>query len=176
MHSKLKELILYVAAQSMNDPTFGSIKMNRILFLIDFTAFGIWGKPVTENVYIHQKSGPVPRDLLTARTELIEDKSAVLQESEFFGHTQRRLIALRRPDLSVFTEAERRLIDNGLDSLKFQDEIAQSQWLRRLIPWLETETGEEIPFFSTFVLEENAVDQDDLAWAKAEIAKLRSEA
>jgi len=45
--SKFKELLLYVAEQSVGDPHFGKTKLNKILYYIDFQAHGVLGEPVT---------------------------------------------------------------------------------------------------------------------------------
>ncbi len=40
---KLKEFILYVADRCEADPTFGAVKLNKILFYADFLAFASTG-------------------------------------------------------------------------------------------------------------------------------------
>src|ERR1700690_2214018 len=128
MLEKLKELILYIAAKSQDDDAFGAIKLNKILFTADFFAFGLWGKPITEAVYVHRPLGPAPQELLAARDGLIADKSAALQTREYFGHQQIRVVPLRDPNMTLFTEAERKLIDDVIGSLKHFNGTGVSEW------------------------------------------------
>ena len=50
---KLQELILYVAKVSEGDPTFGLVKLNKILFFSDFRHFLDTGQSITGQE--HQK-------------------------------------------------------------------------------------------------------------------------
>ena len=45
--AKLRELILYVAERCENDPDFGALKLNKILFNADFIAYALTGKAIT---------------------------------------------------------------------------------------------------------------------------------
>jgi len=174
MYEKLKELMLYIADKSAADPLFGALKLNKILFLIDFTAYGIWGKPITEATYVHQKLGPVPFQLLPARGALIDSGAAVLQDREHFGGTQQRLTALREPNMSLFTAEERKLIDEALETLRSSNGTEVSNWTYTLRPWKDTLTGDEIPFYTTFILEDVPIDRDDQEWARAMIKQIKA--
>ena len=44
---KMKELILYLAARSEDDPRFSSTKLNKLLFYCDFTAYRQLGRSIT---------------------------------------------------------------------------------------------------------------------------------
>ena len=50
---KLSELILYISQKCATDPKFGAVKLNKILYLSDFLAFGNWGEPITGVEYQH---------------------------------------------------------------------------------------------------------------------------
>ena len=112
--SELSELILYIASKSQDDPNYGAIKLNKILFAIDFFAYGILGRPVTEATYIRQEHGPTPEPglFMHERDQLIASKRANIQVQLHFGKEQKRIIALDIPDMSLFSEAERSLIDD----------------------------------------------------------------
>jgi len=47
---KFRELILYIARKSEDDPKFGAVKLNKILFFSDFAAFRAFGKIVSQRV------------------------------------------------------------------------------------------------------------------------------
>ena len=59
--TKLRELILYLARESEGDDYFGVVKLNKLLFYIDFEAYRRFGKSVTEQEY-----QALPLDLLFA--------------------------------------------------------------------------------------------------------------
>src|SRR5687767_11634112 len=108
---KLGELILYISKKSELDPNFGAVKLNKILFYSDFIAFGRLGKAITEQDYQRLDQGPAPRRLLPVREDLIDRGYLAIQEVARFGKTQKRTVALRDPDLSIFTAEEIALVD-----------------------------------------------------------------
>ena len=54
---KLKELVLYIAQKSEDDPSFGATKLNKILFAADFYFFGQTGRSITGASYVHRGKG-----------------------------------------------------------------------------------------------------------------------
>ena len=59
---KLGEMIILIAEKSASDAFFGATKLNKILFLIDFNAFALWGRSSSGTIYQHLQFGPVPSD------------------------------------------------------------------------------------------------------------------
>ena len=62
--AKLRELILLISSLSEGDPTFGAVKLNKLLFHCDFSAYLTYGRPITGQEYFALKQGPAPRRLL----------------------------------------------------------------------------------------------------------------
>ena len=91
---KLAELILYISQKCATDPKFGAIKLNKILYLADFLAFGNWGEPITGVEYQHLRMGPAPRRLVPVREELQRGGKLVVQPLPLkSGHRQMRVSA-----------------------------------------------------------------------------------
>src|SRR5713226_2593184 len=61
--NKLIELIVHLSSLSEGDEYWGAIKLNKLLFYIDFVAYRRFGKSVTGQEYQAQKQGPTPRRL-----------------------------------------------------------------------------------------------------------------
>jgi len=57
---KLAELIVFFAEESKDDIQFGSVKLNKLLFLADFWAYGHLGQSITGATYVRQDHGPTP--------------------------------------------------------------------------------------------------------------------
>src|ERR1035437_6112774 len=75
-HRRLRELMLYIAQRCADAPKFGAIKLNKILFWSDFTAFTRTGDSITGEAYHKQPFGPVPRSLKKVR-EGMEEKGDI---------------------------------------------------------------------------------------------------
>src|SRR5438445_9957452 len=70
---KLRELILLISEWSQRDPKFGAIKLNKLLFYCDFSAYLTYGTPITRQEYFALEKGPAPRRLKPI-TEKMKEK------------------------------------------------------------------------------------------------------
>lgn len=57
---KLRELILYIAQKSKTDPRCGAVKLNKLLYYADFSAYRLLGRAITGAEYQHLKKGRRP--------------------------------------------------------------------------------------------------------------------
>jgi hypothetical protein len=69
-------MILLIAEWCQADPKFGAIKVNKLLFHADFSAFLTHGEPITGQEYFKLPQGPAPR--------LLKPNLHVLIRSQFW--------------------------------------------------------------------------------------------
>lgn len=148
---KMEELLLYVADASKDDPSFGKTKLNKILYFIDFYAYGQLGSPVTGATYQHRPFGPVPQEIVSARAALIWNGAAEVVGQDRFGYAQHRLVPSRKSDISVFSSAEVSLIDDVLAALRDKSGVEVSEMSHQEIGWRITSDAEVIPYESVFI-------------------------
>src|SRR4051812_27108052 len=103
---RFRELILFIARESERDEHFGATKLNKILFYSDFWAYRKLGRSITEQPYTKLPKGPAPKRLVPVVRAMERERICATAERDFFGRTQKVLLALREPDLSVFSGAE----------------------------------------------------------------------
>lgn len=157
---KLKELILYVADRCEADPTFGAIKLNKTLFYADFLAFASTGKPITGVEYEKMQLGPVPSALQQASAALISEGDLATQRKDRFGREQIRFVALRAPDLSLFTGAEIALVDEVIEALRGVNAAEVSDLSHLEHGWRLASLREPIPYETVFLSTEPVTDAD----------------
>ena len=149
---KLAELMLYVADQMKDEPSFGATVLNKILFFSDFLAYRGNGTPITGALYQKLPHGPAPRRLLPVQQGLINDRSASLESRDHLGFTQKRLVALRNADVTMFSTAEKDLVDQVVVTLRRATATRVSQLSHVIsVGWQIAEMGEEIPYSSVFL-------------------------
>lgn len=175
MQDKLQELILYISQKCEDDPRFSDTKLNKILFLADFRAYGYRGESITGSQYIHNHYGPTARAMMPARNKLEEAGRFHMEERRFFEQKQNRPIANSNPNLAVFEKDEIELVDQIIE--EFWDYTANqlSEETHTYIPWMVTEQGEEIPYNAVYVLKEVPVGKADLLWAEKVLAEIDQE-
>jgi hypothetical protein len=148
---KFSELLLHVAEESLTDPNFGKTKLNKILYFSDFLAFGIFGTPITGATYQRRPYGPVPKQITRARQSLIDSGDARIVTAERFGRPQSRLVANRPPNLSLFTNEEKTLIDDVIADLWNRNGSEVSELSHRALGWKIACDLEEIPYETVFL-------------------------
>src|SRR6266849_10039751 len=100
---KLAELILYIAQKCVDDPTFGAIKLNKILCYSDFIFYAYHERGITNVEYQKLPNGPAPRRLVPVRNQLIRGRHLGIQDVLLKnGNIQKRPVNLRPPNLSLF--------------------------------------------------------------------------
>lgn len=149
---KFVELLLFVSDRCLTDPGFGATKLNKILYFADFLAFERLGQPITGAEYFKLPNGPAPRALLPIRQELIVSRELALKERPIVDHVQERTVALRAPDLSVFSAAEIALVDAVIEEFtgaSAAEVVAESH--KRSVGWLLVGEQETIPYATALI-------------------------
>lgn len=157
---RFRELIVYCSDRSKNDPNFGSVKLNKILYFSDFMAYERFGQPLTGVVYQKLEHGPAPRALLHVRRELIEEGVIDLETVSVFGLKQKRPIAKRKAILELFFPDEISLVDEVIEALSgasAKDVSIQSHDLR----WKSVRLGDAIPYDYIY-LDTSELTPDDI--------------
>jgi len=148
---KLRELILLIAEWSQADPKFGAIKLNKLLFHCDFSAFLTFGEPITGQEYFALPQGPAPRRLKPVTEKMKKVEELAYQEVSYFGHLQKRPIALRSPHLSKFSAAEMNLIRQTVEKFWNQTATQISDQSHLFFGWKVARERETIPYSTALV-------------------------
>jgi hypothetical protein len=158
---KLRELMVYVAERSMEDPSFGATKLNKILFFSDFYAYGKYGKPITGATYQRLERGPAPRQLMPIQNELEHRGDAIVVEREHFNLRQKRLIPLRQANLAIFSAEEISLVDEVIEALRLKSAAGVSALSHEVtVGWQIAGDREEIPYEAVFLSNEEPTPTD----------------
>jgi len=148
---KLGELMLYIAGRSECDPQFGATKLNKILFYSDFIMYSKRRVPITGQEYMRLEKGPAPRRLVPVRDELTNEGWAVIKKTKYHGYNQNRLIALREPDLSLFTAEEIAEVDRVISELADYTGTQTSTLSHLFVGWKAAGDKETIPYSTVFL-------------------------
>ncbi len=162
---KLRELILHVAWRSQDDPTFGAVKLNKILYYADFYAYRQLGASITGADYQKLPEGPAPRQLLPARTSLVEDGSVRLEYVPRFNYVQQRVVPLREPDLARFSAEELRIVDEVITGLQGKSAREVSEMSHQELGWQAAEYYQTIPYRTAW-LSADPLSEEELSLAR----------
>ncbi len=143
---KLRELVLYISRRSEGDHCFGAVKLNKILFYVDFLAYRHFGMPITGAEYQKLNHGPAPRQLRPLRDRMEREGALAVRKTKFGGYAQHRTLALREPILGKFTAEEIALVDEIIQELWGDNASEVSARSHRFVGWQLAKLGETIPY------------------------------
>jgi len=169
MSKKFKELVLYIAKRSEDDPSFGAVKLQKLLFTAELLAYAQRGKPITGEKYRRLPKGPVAKRYPTHQSQLLAEGAAVVQPRRYGVRTQKRLIPLREPDLSQFAGEEIAIVEDVLEALRPLNATQVSDWSHQIEGWKFADDGEEIPLHTVFLSQRPLTAAEKAAGA--EVAK-----
>ncbi len=158
---KFRELLVYIATRSTDDPTFGSVKLNKVLYYSDFASYRLLGKPITGATYQKLREGPAPRELLECRSDLIASGTATIQLRPYFTRMQKTLVISpeRVPDTEIFDPGELQLVDEVMDFFRGKTAREVSDLSHREPGWILATDRETIPY-ETAWLSSDPIEQD----------------
>ena len=161
---KLQELILHVCLSSEGDERFGSIKLNKILFYGDFAAYLLLGNSISGQEYQKLPRGPAPRLMLPVLEDMQEKDLIFLAKRDYYGRSQKRPLALRPPNLSLFRSDEIALVDRLIRECWHMDGNEISEQSHKFLGWKLGEEKETIPY-GMALLEKRELTDREIAWA-----------
>jgi hypothetical protein len=152
---KFRELIVYIAAKTADDPSWGDIKLNKVLYWTDFFGYSHLGHAVTGARYFKLQHGPAPRALKPVRQELVDEGAVRVLEEPYRGKARTVTIAERDPDLAIFKSEELELVDNLIEQLRGRSGTSVSQLShKQSVGWNLVELKEDIPYYTALVSNE----------------------
>jgi hypothetical protein len=167
-HRKLTELILYISDRHETDESYGSTRLAKTLFYADFLFYAKRGRSITGERYIRRPNGPMPDSLLNVRDQMVRELDLVVKERDYLGYPQKRPIAIREADLSMFSGEEIAMVDYVLSALEGKSATSVSNLSHRFEAWQLAVDGEEIPFFTALLTDDEPTPEDwELARALA---------
>lgn len=163
---RLKTLVHYICYQCHDPSVLGAIKLNKILWYSEVIAFGRSGDSLTGETYVKQQFGPVPRHVLGIIEDLKAEGALVTREVEFYGKLKKKYIALKKPDITMFTADEISLVDSVIDVVCHKHTASSISMASHDAIWKLAEIGEEIPLYAALASELGEITEHDVKWAK----------
>lgn len=164
-----KEMILYISDRTADIPTFASTHLNKALHYSDFFSYATTGKSISNETYIRQKFGQIPKHLVQARKELIDTEKLEIVEQNYFGKNQKRLKVKNNHSFELLTIEQKKIIDLIIQQLAGFGASGVSEIAHQDLAWQYLENGEEIPYETVFFRRSNPVSRETMGWAESVI-------
>jgi hypothetical protein len=158
--ANVRELILYIADQCKDDPTFSDTKLNKILQFSDFTAFRELGVPITGAEYMKEKYGIILKRMKPIRETMAANKEIDIQWQPIINLSRKRVIARKRADMSRFSSKQREIVDKCIGELWGRNSNDVSSLSQKQVGYKVTEIGESVPYEAALLSSEGITEAD----------------
>jgi hypothetical protein len=150
---RLEEAIIYISGVCETDAAFGKTRLNKILFEADFLSFETRGVPITGARYQRLQRGPAPKAMVHRLRDLCDRGELHVRETDYLGKVQHKPIALRRPDLSIFSAEDIAILDAAIrDSWGISG--AEASHNSHRMEWKSRRNGDDIPYEAAWLSNE----------------------
>ncbi|MDZ4723178.1 MAG: Panacea domain-containing protein [candidate division Zixibacteria bacterium] len=155
---KFKELVLYISAKCQEHEFFGKVKLNKLLFFSDFTAFRRRGLSITGANYQKLKMGPSPRLMPSILDEMIANAELAIIRKKCYDRIQHRPTPLRESNLEFFEAWEIDIVNDMI--VKYKDQTADeiSNRSHKFIGYELASLKEDIPYSTVYCREQEPSD------------------
>lgn len=159
---KLLAAVHWICANSDSEK-LGKLKLHKILYFADMLYFAASGAPMTGVEYQKQKFGPTARHLTWALKELQARGLISIEAVSYWGFLKYKFVSLKEFSSNRLSDREILLLKAIVGDLvdRSAEEVSE---LSHRAPWELVEFGETIPYESCFLLQEDEITDDDVAW------------
>jgi hypothetical protein len=148
--TNFSELMLYISSRCEADPTFGAVKLNKILFYSDFYAYRTLGESITGATYQKLPEGPAPREMLPERRRLIQSDRATLEPRPYFSGVQHRVVPSAKYNFQTIDEyispQQREVVEEVISFFEGKTAREVSDYSHREPGWNLVDFREDIPY------------------------------
>lgn len=154
--NKFRELIVYIAEQTADDPGFGDTHLNKVLYWSDFRAYNEMGHPVTGARFFKLPYGPAAKPLVGVRDEMVTEGVVKLVQPNPGSKKARKTIPQRPANIKIFRQDEIQLVDEVIRELKGRTATAVSRRSHKEPGWKLVEMYEDIPYEAALIARDHA--------------------
>jgi hypothetical protein len=166
--ARFKELVLHIAQECLDDPTYSRIKLLMILFYSDFESYGRYGAPITGMSYRKLPFGPAPAAFSRIQEEMLRDRLIRIVKRRVYDQSSHRLLPLQDPNYEILSAPDISIVDGWIRFFwnKSAKEVSEYSHGKA---WKLALESELIPYEAVFISDE-PVTEEDVAKVK-ELAK-----
>lgn len=156
--TKFKQLVHYVAWKAGKRDWFGATKLNKVLWFVDARAYMLTGAPITGEIYIREKFGPVPKHIVPTLKELQHEGAIKVTKEP--GLT--RVVAQIPAHANWFSSEELQSINWWIEHIDKDHTAGTISEKTHDYAWEIAKMGEELPLYAYRVARIKEPTEEDL--------------
>lgn len=168
---RLREAISHVCGRCSAAKRFGKIKLNKILWRADFTAFAERRIPVTGWSYLKLAAGPAPTEMAAVLERMQDDQLVAFERRDFGeGYVEERPVSLKAWPRRFLSEDDEGFLEASIRFYWSKTATAASE-LSHQVAWKSRDFLDPLPYESVLLSDQKPGERDRARFA--EIARAR---
>jgi hypothetical protein len=168
---KLRAAVHFICRYYSTDKDkLGLTKLHKSLWYADTRSFRMTGETITGEKYFRYEHGPYMRALEGMLEKLESEGVLRIGTVEFHGLPKKEFVARGDPDMSVFSESEKRWIEESMKMACEGHTATSISEKSHDVIWKMALPFEEIPMYATLLTKLAPMTDDDVAWAQEQLA------
>jgi transcriptional regulator with XRE-family HTH domain len=151
---KFTQVLLYILNKVGGKPNIGETVLHKLLYFIDFDYYEKYEENLMGATYIKNHHGPTSVELGTIVENMEKNGELEIVKSQYFKYEQKKYLARKRPNLTLFSAREIEHIDSVLARLSDKNAREIEQYSHEDIPWQSAQIGKPISYESVFYRDE----------------------
>lgn len=152
----------------------GQVKLHKILYFADMTAYYERGEPLTGVEYQKRPFGPTARFLGKALKQLTTEARLEVSKTTVFGYKKAQFRTLKPLESNRLSVEDKALIKAVADWAGGLTAVEISE-LSHDLPWQSVRQGERIDYITAGMLfPQNGPSKSDMEWARAAARQVES--
>jgi transcriptional regulator with XRE-family HTH domain len=147
---KFKNVLLYILERCAGKPNVGETVLYKLLYFSDFNYYELYEEHLTGAIYRKLPYGPVPQNLDSIISQMIESGQLQRVKTEYHGYPQTRYLPLEKPDLKELKASEKDVIDKVIEQMSDWSAAMLSNYSHGDKPWKASKEGDEINYELAF--------------------------
>lgn len=147
---KFKNVLLYILERCAGKPNVGETVLYKLLYFSDFNYYELYEEHLTGAIYRKLPYGPVPQNLDSIISQMIESGQLQRVKTEYHGYPQTRYLPLEKADLKELKASEKDVIDKVIEQMSDWSAAMLSNYSHGDKPWKASKEGDEINYELAF--------------------------
>jgi Protein of unknown function (DUF4065) len=170
--NKFKALLHYVVWKAGGRHGFGTTELYRVLWLSDARAYMLTKQPITGEIYIREKNGPLPTHALGTISELERDNKISVWNDRYDNEPIQRFKSMIDPDKLLLDDEQRDIVDYWMQYIASERTAESINEESHDLAWKLAKVGEELPYYALFAARVRDPQSEELEWARSRATDL----
>ena len=139
------KLLIYILSNCYDKPHVGKTVITTTLYFVDFNYYEIYGKSLTNEIYLKNKTGIKPKHFAKITSELIEKNKLYFRKEAYYHTTLHKYYLKEIPNIK-FSKKKEKIIKSSMKHLITKNATGLVKYVSKDPPYQIADFNDEIDY------------------------------